>query len=625
MTKSSLFSFPLKIKIIALMLSLLFISLGGYAYYAINLFNEDKKAYIFENALNQLEQLHYRVNEDINSAKKHLEVLDSLEDQIELTDYVISEYLNENPRLLMVGKLNDSLESGQSFELYISEIYQNLLTTEKSKVQNRLHTYLRSKMRASAHDNAAVSLLNKDNKNLPANITVIYRSPSDQRYWVSKYEINSTLKSFEGQQLFNYKISDQKQNNIILMTEQSQLDSSIFDHSTNEFMSNIEGQQLVNIIEFPNQDRHLIALSRDESLGLTMVATISKTKAFAATNFLTRQSLFIALFIFSFSTIIGVLFAKSITKKLEELNTATEKLAEGNFDIDIKIKSRDEIGALGRAFNFMAGEILKYIDQMKEKQRLESEMRVAKLVQDTFIPEQYITEEKYSIASYYTPASECGGDWWGHYKISDDKSMIIIADATGHGVPAAFLTATIRSCVQTILDTTNSSLTSSEVLKIINQNIAKLSGSVLMTGFIGIIDTKEKKMEYSNASHMDPLILRVPKESIAQKDHFIPLLKAKGARLGHQSESLYENATIEILPNDIIILTTDGLLEVQNNDNKMWGQRNFLKSIINAYQDNNEQSEKAILDQVIKDIDAFRDTSKPRDDDETLVFIKINS
>jgi sigma-B regulation protein RsbU (phosphoserine phosphatase) len=120
----------------------------------------------------------------------------------------------------------------------------------------------------------------------------------------------------------------------------------------------------------------------------------------------------------------------------------TQELASGNFSKRVKLKGSDEVGALSDSINDMANKIVVFMEEMKEKARLENEVAVAQLVQASFFPE---STQLPDITGHMEPASECGGDWWGYFDHGDWR-VVFIADATGHGVPAALLTATMNCC-----------------------------------------------------------------------------------------------------------------------------------------------------------------------------------
>src|SRR5690606_27430611 len=227
------------------------------------------------------------------------------------------------------------------------------------------------------------------------------------------------------------------------------------------------------------------------------MATISKDDAFAVAQGLIEKSYLFAIFLLSLAIIIGILFSRSLTKSLEVLFHGTQSFVGGNFESRVSINSSDEIGALSDSFNYMGKKIVDFMAEMKEKLRLEREVEVAKLVQDSFFPEMNGHLKGSAFAAFYTPASECGGDWWGHLE-KDNCSVIFIADATGHGVPAALITATANCALHTLEEVLKTkpelSTRPDQMLEWFNRAICGAGKQLYMTMFCLVIDAKNKKI-----------------------------------------------------------------------------------------------------------------------------------
>ena len=254
---------------------------------------------------------------------------------------------------------------------------------------------------------------------------------------------------------------------------------------------------------------------------------------------------------------------------------------------------------------------------MAEKARLENEVKVAKLVQEQFFPEPDITGDNYSIHAFNTPASECGGDWWGHYE-NDNKLYTVIADATGHGLPAALLTAAINSAfnsVKTILKK-NADLSADQVLAFFNSNISENKTDILLTSFVVILDKKTNTIEYSNASHLDALV--IPKKENLSKSDIIPLIEAKGPRIGHSKDSTYSKSVHKLNSGDQLILMSDGILECENHEGKQYGLRKFIKSICNV----SDFTSLNLRSAIINEVNSFRD-GIDFNDDVTLICLQV--
>ncbi|WP_218110083.1 HAMP domain-containing protein, partial [Oligoflexus tunisiensis] len=149
----------------------------------------------------------------------------------------------------------------------------------------------------------------------------------------------------------------------------------------------------------------------------------------------------------------AILCARWITsnllQNLRELHAATQRAVAGNFGQLIRVRSRDEIGELAASFNIMSNKLVELLTREREKTRLSQALSTAQTVQNTFFKDTRIRNGRLNITSFYKPASECGGDWWGRFSLSHGKELILIGDATGHGVPAALVTAMAYTAAHT--------------------------------------------------------------------------------------------------------------------------------------------------------------------------------
>ncbi|MBL7663528.1 MAG: SpoIIE family protein phosphatase [Bacteriovoracaceae bacterium] len=364
----------------------------------------------------------------------------------------------------------------------------------------------------------------------------------------------------------------------------------------------------------------LLSFKKNNFFNFTVFAQIPETTAFSATQYLINKSLWFGIFILSLGIMVAIIFSRKLTKDLAKLHVATEKVAEGSFETQVEVHSRDEVGALADSFNYMGKEIVRYIGEMKEKARMENEIEVAKLVQKAFFPKDEINLNHAEIAAFYTPATECGGDWWSHIDLGD-KLVLFMVDATGHGVPAALLTATANCCAQnlkTLSETTPEIVRNPEsILKFMNTAVASVGGQILMTAFVAVYDYQTKKLSYANASHNPPLLYQY-QDAEADKSHLVPLMDSNGERLGHNAQAQYQKAEQQLKTGDVLLLFTDGLIESTNKEGKDWGQRRFIKSFLSYA----KSSARDIRSGVIKDANDFFQ-GQPYNDDITLVAIKI--
>ena len=322
----------------------------------------------------------------------------------------------------------------------------------------------------------------------------------------------------------------------------------------------------------------LVSFSRAGFGDLIVVTTVEKEKALGAVQILIRKSLIFFGILLALTVIISLFASSGLTTSLTELFAATKKVAEGDFNIKVKVNSSDEVGELADNFNLMAAEVSRLLEQTAETARMESELQTAKTVQETLFPEARAKIGPLSIAGFYEPASECGGDWW-HYCQVGSKIFLWIGDATGHGAPAALITSAAKSA-STIIERLN--ISPSKAMELLNRSIYDVSkGRIMMTFFLASFDTETGEIVYCNASHEAPFLIRKSEEALKKKD-LIPLNEVNNPRLGQARDSQYEQTSVQLDAGDSVFFYTDGIPDIQNPGKEAWGEREFLKALIAA-------------------------------------------
>ncbi len=319
---------------------------------------------------------------------------------------------------------------------------------------------------------------------------------------------------------------------------------------------------------------YIVSVSPPSELGLAVITTIPKSIALIASKAIVSQTFGLGL-IFTGISILGVIiFSRVVTGPVQELTLAADKISQGNYDHSIRIRSQDEIGILTGAFNKMIVEIKNFMAEMIIKDRIENEMRLARSSQESFLPEANIESKNINIAGFYSSASECGGDWWG-FKTFEHSTYIFISDATGHGLPASLLTASVSSCCETLLrqmELGDINSSPSKFLELINYVIYTSSDNLMMTMLVAKIDHLEDKVTIANASHEFPIIIN-------GDGHVKIHTPAPGYRLGENPNSTYEEFTYDFKKNDTLFLYTDGLIENQSVDEKPFGEKKLLRTL----------------------------------------------
>lgn len=323
---------------------------------------------------------------------------------------------------------------------------------------------------------------------------------------------------------------------------------------------------------------------------MKVASVVDRREALKAVDALIAKSLLFFLALFAFTVLASVVASIQLTSTLRDLYDATRKIASGKFDVRVRSNSSDEIGGLADGFNVMAAEVSRLMSETAEKARMANELATVKTVQETLFPPTENQFGKLQIVGHFEPASECGGDWWNYSKIGN-SIYLWIGDATGHGAPAALITSAARSAAAVIEGLEG--MTPGKALHILNRAIHETSrGKINMTFFLGAIDETTGILTYANASHDPPYLIRKPKDRALNKKDLVPLMDVNGLRLGEKIDSTYEESTIQLEPGDSIIFYTDGIIDLQDGDGKKWGERTFIKHIVDAQTGGHSLSEK---------------------------------
>jgi len=312
---------------------------------------------------------------------------------------------------------------------------------------------------------------------------------------------------------------------------------------------------------------------------------------------------------------VSVLSSRQITRDLESLNEASQRVAQGDFGYKAEIRSRDEVGNLALNFNLMSDEILRLLGETKQKARMESELKTAKTVQETLFPPSHYATDIFEIAGTYEPASECGGDWWHYCTLPNGKICLWIGDATGHGAAAALITSAAKSAAS-IIESMN--LSPSEVLRYLNRSIYDVSkGRVMMTFFVSEFDPKTGMLTYANASHEPPYLLKHTDQELKKKSMVI-LHDVVNNRLGQARDTTYSEAMVQLEKGDRVVFYTDGLPEIQNLQDEPWGEREFLKSILKR--NTGFRPVAVVVDEIKAEYSNFRQNADLVDDITFFIF-----
>ncbi|MEI8027248.1 MAG: SpoIIE family protein phosphatase [Pseudomonadota bacterium] len=297
-----------------------------------------------------------------------------------------------------------------------------------------------------------------------------------------------------------------------------------------------------------------------------------------------RNILLLSWIIFLLSIGVNYLVANGITRKLSVVVKSTAQIARGDFGVRISNFGRDEVGHLSRAINLMAYDIGVLIGVRENSIRQESELRMAEEVQKTMIPKNSVYKNGVVTSAIFKAASECAGDWWGRFSLSDDEELIVLADVTGHGAHSALVGALAYGYFSTLESThvlKESHLGPETVLSDLNRILYKSGkGSLTLTAVAVLINRRTLEVRVASGAHCQAEHIRGTSSKA---------IKAKGDLIGMNSKFSASEVAFSMEPNDLIFLYTDGLVECNGVNGKTLSKKAIRKILVEEEESNNEQ------------------------------------
>ncbi len=278
------------------------------------------------------------------------------------------------------------------------------------------------------------------------------------------------------------------------------------------------------------------------------------------------------------SLVAGVSLSRSITGAVHELYQGTQHIKEGDFSYRIPVKGSDQLAELGASFNTMTENLGRLIVVAKEKERLESELTIAREVQNQLFPKDVPFTGTLELKGVCNPARMVSGDYYDFMSISDTKLAFAIGDVAGKGISAALLMAAIQSTMRTQLNApTNSSMpalsTATLVSNLNRQLYATTSAEKYATFYFAMYDEATHSLTYTNAGHLSPMLLRRCEFS---------MMDSTGTVVGAFPIVRYGEKTVPLEHGDILVAYTDGIVEPENAYGEMFGEER-LKDLVVKY------------------------------------------
>ena len=313
--------------------------------------------------------------------------------------------------------------------------------------------------------------------------------------------------------------------------------------------------------------------------GLEQELEAALTAAEARSGETRDRVLFVSLIVLAVGVLVAALYGVSLARPIKALTVQAERISRGDLEGRVRTRRRDELGALADTFDLMSGHIQTLLVEREQKASLEKEMELARNVQQAMLPPQVLDQHgHFKVIGYCMPASQCGGDWWTYRKLSNGRMLLVIGDATGHGIHSAMIAATARGAVEALSGIDERLLTPEQVLRAIDSAIRQVGdNNVLMTAFAAMFESTTGVLHYANAAQNFPYVVKLGASRVLEQPSIIA---SSGNPLGDpQIPIAIRRGSLQLRPGDLFVCFTDGVVERANRDGKLFGDRRLRAAL----------------------------------------------
>lgn len=247
---------------------------------------------------------------------------------------------------------------------------------------------------------------------------------------------------------------------------------------------------------------------------------------------------------------------------------------------------------------------------------LELGLEMAHRLQRTLLPRKYPMVRNVSFHHIYMPADAIGGDIFQIAPMSGERAVVFLSDVSGHGIRAALVTSILKTVFEHVYFEDKNA---AEILRDVNSRflnvMGPLSPHIYATAFVMVVDGENRCISTSSAGHVCPFLIskrRMSCTSVISPDNV-------GPALGFFQNPQYMHEEKKLEKNDIVLGVTDGIFEVTNDREEIYGLDRLHKLI----EKNIHLVPRDIIERILRETDTFRKHRK-RPDDICMVAVEVH-
>ncbi|WP_319509382.1 SpoIIE family protein phosphatase [uncultured Draconibacterium sp.] len=380
---------------------------------------------------------------------------------------------------------------------------------------------------------------------------------------------------------------------------------------TDSIIYNSESGTLIAYPELFNYEKALVYYTPIRQNGWTLVSVLPYKELF--------EPLYLPILQMLFFSVLGILViyltvTYIINRQIKPLSMVTKQLKRfSNLTGPYKDIPENEVIQVSESLNYMKSWYEKYLqtqsDEQKKKQQRQEDINQASEIQQSFIKTIYPAfpnRTDIDLYATYQPARGVSGDLFDYFFIDDDNLVLTMGDVSGKGVPAAFF----MSVAQTIIKTNALEPKADLIVQKANKELCTSNHhQFFLTLVLGVLNVKTGILEYCNAAHTPGYIL-------STNGKIKELAQSHGLPLGLYPDKSYSSAQVQLVKGDTLVLYTDGVTEMLNENNVQYGNQRLIENLVSL----SGQSPKDMVERLEKSFKMYIGHGYQTDDITMLIF-----
>jgi serine phosphatase RsbU (regulator of sigma subunit) len=308
-------------------------------------------------------------------------------------------------------------------------------------------------------------------------------------------------------------------------------------------------------------------------------------------------------------------FGRDIATTIDALSGAARQIAGGNFAWRTPVRSTGQLGDLVCDFNEMAIALERLQKEETAKLRLESELQVARSVQEYLYPRVVPRLRGATVSGRTLAARTIGGDLYDFFDLGQERMGILCADVSGKGIPAALMMANLQAVARANLggNIDSPSAPPAQLVETLNQQITGRFGDHrYATLFWAEYNAQTAELTYVNAGHPPPIMIR--------SSDRIERLNSGGVPIGLFVDARYTSSKLQMPPGSRLVIFTDGMTDAQNVVEEEFGDErlmDYCRTIAPGI------DAKGVADTLMRTVAQFS-VGTEQFDDTTVVVLDVN-